>query len=492
MTSIIVAIISGLATLSAGLGAVALGHILRERRRRPGANGSSTPAIKWGTDMPAAQSMLRGAQDSVLFLGVSQARIVDDDFKFYRDWLDFDAYRLIGLLFLNPSSPHAKGRDRSDVHRSAAEVTREKLSEARARHPRFIPAVYEGPYRYSARAVDAGFGRKKVRPRVSVFTSSHRGGTSAGFAVELDPVQDSDAFQHYREELLDLWREALSNPAGHGISIVSRGRLSVKPGEGRDNAGLVDMEVESERRAVEGETEVRTRLMRECEKLLGPIDGPTEFRLFSTQQFHATICSLCRTQRIPEAAPLSVGAEDKACRLPEHYADFVAEAVQAVRAWIVQQDIAFNPTLLALDETGYMSLHAPEDSESPATDHFECVLREMAELRAKYEQANPEDGWGDRLPEDGSYRFGPRHRSFIPHITIGRAFASAGPLPIPLLGQRSSLELSGPIQFVGNALSVVHYAYRSLLRVVGEARFPLDRMITDKASPIQLLRSLRI
>ena len=479
MTSIIVAIVGAVATLGAGLGGVVLGHILRDRRARSDADNEKGLKAKWRTEAPAGASMLRDAQDSLLLVGTSNTRVVDDDFKVYRDWLDFQEHRLIGLLFLNPSSPHAEGRDRGDVHRSAAEITKQKLVEARARHERFIPAVYDGPYRYSARAIDAGSGRKNLKPRLSVFTSSHLGGTPAGFRVDLDPVRDHEAFEHYRGELLDLWKGALSNPAGHGISIVSRGKLSLKSAD-------------PDKRDVAREAEVRLRLTQESANLLGHINGSKEVYLFSPQQFHVTISSLCRTQETPDAAALSIDSDDKVARLPQGYAEFAAEAVRTVLSKLTRQDLAISFTNLSLDQAGYIALHASEGSESPAIERFQDILRNLAELRAKYEKARPSEGWDDLLSNESSYRFEPKYSMFAPHITIGRAFTSTGPLPLVLEEEATSLALAEPIQFLGGGVSVAHYAYRSLLRCVGVAPFYFETADADEVGSIQLVRALRI
>jgi len=70
----------------------------------------------------------------------------------------------------------------------------------------------------------------------------------------------------------------------------------------------------------------------------------------------------------------------------------------------------------------------------------------------------------------------------VPHITVGVVLDWEKPLPIRRkktgtdtlsAATGEPLFLDRPINLKVDTVSVVHYAYRSLLRCVGEVRFPL-------------------
>lgn len=468
--SVIGASIAALGTV----GAVVLRHWLRARA----ANESGTPSsardgrrlgVRWGVGDPSVKTVLCGARDSILFLGISNLQLFVQSPKPYRDWLDFDDRRLMGVLFLNPNSPHARPRKRRHVERSAAGDVRRALQIARERHARLIPAIYDGPYRYSARAVDIGRSRKGVKPLIELFTSSHSEGLSKGFRITLEATGKEDGFRHYQDELLDLWKEALANPPGHGASLVSR--------------CMVPSDIE-EREAFVRELKVH------CKRLMRDIDVETDYWLFTPDQLHLTISALCRTQRTPEADHLSLASMDEARYLPEHFLEFVSRALWATLQ-ACTQDLTVSLDRLVLNESGYMALESSEGSRHPTLNRFNSLLAELAQLREDFEKAYPNEAWNKRLANEPSYRFGPKYESFVPSITIGRAFTSESSLPSPLRGQTKSLKLAEPVHFAGDGLSVVHYAYPSLLRCIGEAKFTFVEPPKNEPEPVQLLRLLR-
>jgi hypothetical protein len=71
-------------------------------------------------------------------------------------------------------------------------------------------------------------------------------------------------------------------------------------------------------------------------------------------------------------------------------------------------------------------------------------------------------------------RFGPKYPTFLPHVTLGRAYDEWGFFPVPLRTSARRVTLPESVTFRTQHVHVVHYAYRSLLRCVGDMRIALD------------------
>jgi hypothetical protein len=135
-------------------GAGGEGSNVVEMNRAQDGEPSASVSVMWRSPSPDPEILLRDAKFSALIVGTSLFRVVHSDLFSYRDWLTKDPQRRLGLLFLNPHSPHAVGRERSDVHRSSQQSIVESIRLAydeAAKHPQIMPAIYEGPFRYTAR-----------------------------------------------------------------------------------------------------------------------------------------------------------------------------------------------------------------------------------------------------------------------------------------------------------------------------------------------------
>ena len=89
--------------------------------------------------------------------------------------------------------------------------------------------VYDGPYRYSARARDINPHWESKSTSIDIFSSSHLGGISRGFHINLTPRTTPEAYAYYRDELLALW--ASGRLRIHAMVIIagssrSKGRLA--------------------------------------------------------------------------------------------------------------------------------------------------------------------------------------------------------------------------------------------------------------------------
>jgi hypothetical protein len=422
-----------------------------------------TVRVAWGFDEPGLTAMLEGAERSMLCLGTSHYRMMTADVFRCREWLDAEPHRILGILFLNPHSPHAFQRKRRDVWRSSREKIVEALrraTEEARRHPRFFPVVYDGPYRYSAKADDIGLGKESTRSCVSLVSSSHRRGISAGFRVALRPDEHPESFAYYRRELLHLWKSALVNPAGHGISVI------------------LDWSPDSD------QTE---RIASQVRALLAGLTGvETEYTLFSAAQLHLTLTSLCRTQRQVAAPPLSIDSADEAGQLPAHFPEFVVRVARAMDETL-PDELRFDLDRLFLDEEGYIVLGAGQEGD--AAEAVNGLLRSCNTIVDQLEEAFPGERWGQRLGGGQGYRFRPKHTRLPPHITLGRAFDGRNGLPVPLRGETATLPIP-PIHLEARQAVIVHYAYRSMLRCVG--RIPLALGHPVSLCEMDAVRHLRI
>ncbi|MBN1219776.1 MAG: hypothetical protein JXM69_12675 [Anaerolineae bacterium] len=430
------------------------------------AKESENLVVTWETPGPTADVILGNAEYSVLLVGTSNFRMVHDDLFHYHDWLRKDQCRNLGLLFLNPHSPHAFRRGRKDVQRSRqrniAKAVRTAYREFK-HNPRFIPAVYDGPYRYSARGVDISPNWTSSASSIEIFSSSHLRGISAGFHIHLKPNGHSDPFSFYQKELLDIWKNALANPPGHGVSLVSR--WSTPP----DAEELENL----------------------AQNLLKQLKlSKTDYHIFSSDQLHVTLTSLCRTQEQIDAAPLGLKSNNSAGDLPPHFLAYIDKVKQTL-AEIVPNHLEFEFNRLILDERGYFILAPDENKVSPSIKAINNFLTVLSGIIDEFNQQYPDEQWNQRLEDGTDYRFRPKFTNYFPHVTIGRAFDYSNSLPIPLNPEKDKyIQIPTPLEFSSDRGSFVHYAYRSLLRCVGE--IPVHFTEQSMLDPIEVVRLLRL
>jgi hypothetical protein len=420
-------------------------------------SGSNYP-VRWpSTDAPRAESVLGTAAHSLLLVGVSHERVVTGDQEAYKKWLRADSERQMALLFLNPHSPHAVDRqltphrgNKSDIQFALKRAV--ELGDYRSTN--LLLRVYDGPSRYSARATDLGCGSKNAHPEITIFTSAHDGGLPNGFGIGLTPRLQPECFAHYEKELLNLWKQAQANPPGHGVSAVVRWRPPLQ-------------------------LDVLERLIT---RLLGSRSTEDDFVVFAPQHLHVTITSLRRTQS--EGArfdgPLAVEHRDPGRTLPTHFPHFVRAVTQSFPAAGIRQ-LRFSFDRIAIDENGHVVL-----TSSERHPQVEEVLGKIPSLLRQFakEYPNERQAW-----DSGNHA--PKYQKWAPHATIGMAFRrKANYLPLPARGHARSIPLARPIPLVAEEISLVHYAYRTLRRCVGEIAVPLA--VPFKLSPQDIMRQLAI
>jgi hypothetical protein len=422
--------------------------------------GTHGISVSWASSAPDGLSLLSSASHSALVIGTSLFRIVHSDLFVYRDWLKEGPERLLGLIFLNPHSPHARGRERQDVHRSSFESISDSLKIAlqqAGQNSQIIPAIYDGPFRYSARAVDIGEGYESDSSSIELVTSSHLKGISRGFSITLPGARSSRPYEYYRRELLDVWRGALSNRPGHGISIIGS----------FDGHSLLDSLAES------------THVLLAKAKGRNP-----SLHTFSNEQLHVTISALCRTQESILLGPLRLGRSPAS--LPPSFGTFLCEVVGSYMS-IVNDDLVFEFTRVGIDPRGFVSLMGVNSSHEAAVHKIDVLLDRVRELATSYSRRYPRDGWGDTVRDGHEPRFGPKYPAFMPSMTLGMGFASQQSLPLPILGLSFAHDLPRPMSLRVTAPRIVHYAYRSLLRTVGEFAIGKSSSAQQEAAVLQAL-----
>jgi len=434
-------------------------------RKKAGVIGNETEReaiiVKWPAgDVPATKELLVGAKHALMLLGVSHYRVVcGRDLYSFSDWLNsctpFTAgndrepsnARQIGFLFLNPSSPHAQARGREEVRTSEAARTREALRKLsgyianKKLKGRWLISVYDGPHRYSARAVDLGKEAKSRSSLIDIFVSSHQRGQESGFRLPIPYHEKPECYRFYHRELIRLWQRARTNPPGHGISLVARW----VPAPSGLNAEIPDL-------------------------LTARYEFDVDYEPFDGEQWHMTISSLCRTDTTLGAGPIAL--KD----LPRSFPKFV-EQVLALVSGVGIPKVTFDR--IKVNSDGYVVLHGTERGRGDSV-RLTQLLRSISDLIARQD---PEEGWSQKTPI-GEPRFGPKYPTFEPHVTIGRLFDRRLPLPVEVDNAMKSIKLSEPLTFSAAEYSIVHYAYRSLLRCPGEIPIKTESAVSLSESEI--------
>lgn len=419
-----------------------------------GSTASPRALVQWPTLAPSAEGLVssdRGeAAHSILLVGNTQFAVHSGFRPDLVRWLAGDPNRIVGELFLNPHSPHAQGRSRALFDQASCEqglrAYRQAIQEPA--HPRLLAYAYDGPYRYSARALDLSPGWQSSVSSVRLFHSTHLEGIRAGFSEEVPYHRGTKCFSFYQADLLNLWRGAIANPPGHGVSVVAR--PTTPPG-----LAEADLEESFRRSSLELLSQARLRIGEE---------NPGSIQLYLPRQWHITLTSLHRTG-LRWAGPLSLTG-DTDSRLPEGFPEFVAESFgQLQRQWAGLHDpLVFRATHLKLIPEGLLCLHAPDHRPEwhRAAEEF---LAYQVELLRRF-----------GLDTQAGGKFRPKHETFWPHLSIGMAFHHRRGLPLPF--SHESIEpieiaLDSPIEFRWDSMEVVHYAYRNYLRTVGGLRTPV-------------------
>lgn len=407
---------------------------------------TSSFECNWTSPHPIAKQILQDAENMVLIVGTSLHRIVHSDFFEYREWIEKKPSRYIGLMFLNPHSPHAVGRKRKDVFRSSDEKIIEamRLALIESNHnPRILIAVHDGPFRYTARATDIGSQTTTNGSRIQIVSSSHVRGISTGFEVILTP-SSGEPYKYYENELAEIWKQSVANIPGHGISVVAKNDMPI-------------------------EWEILDEFSANLIQVLG--DKRIELYPFSPEQHHLTLSSLCRTQLDFIGEPLSISRNNNENSLPLHFEEFLSAVYQ------LAQEIRKNPTTIAfdkivLDKHGYYSLAMNKADDLPTSlTEFPKKIRDLVDTFAsKY----PNENWNSYDKQRKGFRFGSKSNSFNPHVTLGMAFKRDNSFPLPLEGVDTSLMLNKPFHFRLENLIIGHYAYRSYFRTVGEVHVGLQ------------------
>lgn len=407
-----------------------------------------TPSFEcnWTSPHPIAKRILQDAENMVLIVGTSLHRIVHSDFFEYREWIEKNPSRYIGLMFLNPHSPHAVGRKRKDVFRSSDEKIIEAMRLALIesnRNPRILIAVHDGPFRYTARATDIGSQTTTKGSKIQIVSSSHVRGISKGFEIILTP-SSREPYKYYENELAEIWKQSVANIPGHGISIVAKN----------------DMPIEWETL-----DEISSILI----QALG--DQTIELYQFSSEQHHLTLSALCRTQLDVIGEPLSISKNNDENSLPLHFEEFLSAVYE------MAQEVCKNPITIVFDKVlfdkhGYYSLATSKvDGLPESLIEFPKKIRDLVNT---FESKYPNENWNSYDKQRKGFRFGSKLNSFNPHVTLGMAFKRDNSFPLPLERVEHSLTIKKPFYFQLENLFIGHYAYRSYFRTVGEVHIGLQ------------------
>jgi hypothetical protein len=180
------------------------------------------------------------------------------------------------------------------------------------------------------------------------------------------------------------------------------------------------------------------------------------------------------------AGPLTLASSDPLAMLPNHFPWFVLQALETItRRGVRTHNVELDR--ISLDDRGFLTLSG--DDAKTRLNAIPALINAIRRQAAK-EFPKEKIAWG-------SDSYAPKYRTWRPHVTIGRVFHRDGlHLPLPLQGKATSRRLTSPITFRIEQIGVVHYAYRSLLRCIGEFAAPLDKPV--QMTPEQVARALQI
>jgi hypothetical protein len=211
--------------------------------------------------------------------------------------------------------------------------------------------------------------------------------------------------------------------------------------------------------------------------------------LFDPDQLHVTISSACRTQEEPYGEALRVGSAGSPHDLPVHFGQFLADLADLTRE-LLAGEIVLRFSRVRVDSRGYINLEPGRTHDDALTATMGAYLDRILAKVAHYAATYPQDNWNALLKDQRQPRFGPKKNSFAPHVTLGMIFRQDEALPAPLAGEEYQIDLPSAVDCPLEDVSIVHYAYRSLLRVLGE--FEISPNARSKADGDRVLRKLGV
>jgi hypothetical protein len=421
--------------------------------------------VEWPNPRAEGKSLLRSgrgeARHGLLMLGNTMAQTQAAYQGNLAQWLAADPRRRIGLLFLNPHSPHAAGRDRPHLHQGTRDSGLAAYRQAVRQpiHPQCVPLLYDGPYRYSLRGLDMAPHTRNAASEIHVTHSTHHRGIAGGFSVSLPYQRGAEAFESFAADALTLWKSAHANPPGHGVTLAACWEPESGPSP----------------------DEMEVVLARAADELVRRPGGGGEFHLNAASQWHFTLCALRRTG--PRwGGPLSLSAPTPDERLPGAFADYAAACCEQLRAALRAAnlpELAPEVSHLKLTHTGHLIAFNPETPGPLAGAMAGFLASRGAEL--------------GRLGLDTTAGgpLAPKHLNFWPHVSVGMAFHNDAALPEPLTteGEERVVPLARPLRWRSARFHAVHYAYRAFRRNVGALAIPLDG---SRVEADDLIRALAI
>jgi hypothetical protein len=421
------------------------------------------PVISWPTPHAEGADLLRSgrgeAQHGLLLLGNTMAQTQAADQGDLARWLALDRRRRVGLLFLNPHSPHASGRDRPHLHRGTCESGFAAYRQAlrQSIHPQCLPLLYEGPYRYSLRGIDIAPHTRNAASEVHITHSTHHRGIAGGFSHSLPYHRGAEAFESFASDVLSLWKAAQANPPGHGLTLAACWEPDSGPAPDQ-------MEVV---------------LAHAAKELVEGTAGTGEFHLNRAAQWHFTLCSLKRTGP-PWGGPLSLTAETADERLPSGFREYAVRSCEQLRSALCEagvHELAPEVTHLSMSQTGCLIAFNPE---TPVA---------LSRALAKFLASRPEELARLDLDTTPGGPFAPKHFEFWPHVSVGMAFHNKAALPEPLTsdGKGRVVRLSRPLSWRTSRFYAVHYAYRTFLRNIGAFPIRLESGPIDGSDMVRAL-----
>jgi hypothetical protein len=191
--------------------------------------------------------------------------------------------------------------------------------------------------------------------------------------------------------------------------------------------------------------------------------SPCSVLSYPPDQYHVTLTSICETQPQPFLAPFRISNSPTEESLPAHFGDFLCELLQVADAF-PERDTHFVFDKICVDELGKIRLESRKSSKEFA--QLTAAFREkQADLLGKYANKYPDEPWTARK---SNFEYHLSNDTILPHVTIGVAFDESGGMPLRLRAGDHSTSLPKSFEFVCRDLCMVHYAYPSLLRRIGD------------------------
>lgn len=397
-----------------------------------------------GYDTGTLSKLTKRAEKSILLIGTSNYRIVFDDFSTIQKWLDEDNNRYFYALFLHPNSPHSLGRGRNVVTRSTNENIAKSYEHAKklsSRHDRFVPVLYDGPYRYTAQCGDL-FSRGSVE--IYYCSTSHFGGIENGFFGKIPKGKIQEI---YAKELKTILYQSVAHVPGNGVSIVSFVDASI------DYYDLISRSKIDE-------------IVSHCTSQYDLDD--CHFESFEGS-LHMTLSPLVRTNVNELSGYGAIGQFSPQVGMPAGFRDYLKEILHLFLTQVKYIDVEFDSILV--DENGFVKLTLGSSNVEleELVESIRNKIREMIEGRAEGPEGNL---WKKAIPETAESYFLPKQNMPL-HVTVGRIVTLKNNRVDALRNSVLRFSMENRKELVFKEISLVNYAFKSFKRLLWRKDYTL-------------------